>query len=96
MTTIRDPFLLRLCCRSSGSRLKQFRWYYLRLVLFLFAVNSVLQSSALIFDRDLSGVGLSDFDVGVEHGIGRALSLDLIDHVVVGESQVFGQRAALA
>lgn len=81
-------FLLWLGCRSSGSRLKQFRWHYLGLVLFLFAVNSVLQPAPLVFDGDFSRTRLSDFNVGAAHRVGCSLGNDLIDHIVVGERQV--------
>ncbi len=65
-----------------------FGGHHLRLVLFLFAIDAVLQGTSLVFDGDLSGAGLSDFDVGVAHGISSAFGLDLIDHIVVGKRQV--------
>src|SRR6185436_18888230 len=85
-------FLLRPGGRARGRRLQQLRFDYLSLLLFLFAVNGVLQRPLLIFNRDLSGVPLPHFDVCLTHGVGGALGLDLIDHVVVGESQVFTYR----
>ena len=44
----RPTFLLRPGGRTRGSRLKQFRLDYFRLLLFLFAVDGVLQSPAYI------------------------------------------------
>src|SRR5688572_20693948 len=55
-------FLLRLGCRARGCRLKQLRLNYLSLLLFVFAVDGVLERSLLISDRDLSRVLLTHFD----------------------------------
>ena len=48
-------------------------------VLLLVAIDAVLQRPSLVFEGDLSVAGLSDFHVGVAHGVGRALSFDLLD-----------------
>lgn len=81
--------MLRPGGRARGRRLKQLRFDYLSLLLFLFLIDRVLQRPLLIFNGELSSVPLPYFHVGLAHGVGGALGLDLIDHVVIGEGQVF-------
>src|SRR5829696_1004780 len=52
----RTTLLLRPGCRARGSRLKQLRFDYPSLLLFLLLIDRVLQWALLIFNRDLSGV----------------------------------------
>ena len=81
----RLTFLLRPGGRARGRRLQQLRFDHLSLLLFLFAVNGVLQGPLLIFDRDLTIAFLTYFNVRAAHRVSRTLSFDLIDHIVVGE-----------
>src|ERR1051326_4657535 len=64
----RTLFLLRPGCRARGSRLKQLRFDYFSLLLFLFLIDRVLQWLLLIFNRDLSGVPLTHFHLCLPHG----------------------------
>lgn len=64
-------------------------------MLFLFAINGMVQQLTFVFDGDFSAAGLSDFHLGMAHGVGSPPGLDLIDHVVVRERQVLGQGATL-
>ncbi len=68
---LRFTFLLRPGGRARSRRLKQFRLHHFRLLLFLFAVDAVLERSLLIFDRDLTAAFLTYFDVRAAHRIGR-------------------------
>src|SRR5215213_4031033 len=88
----RSTFLLRPGGRARGRRLKQLRFNYLSLLLFLFAVNGVRQWPLLIFDRDLTAAFLTYLNVRAAHSVGRTLGFDLIDHIVVGKRQVLRQR----
>ena len=49
------------CDKGTGPRF----WDYPALTLFLFPIDTVVERSALVFDRDLSSAGLSDLDLGL-------------------------------
>src|SRR5215213_11377376 len=86
----RATLLLRPGGRARGRRLKQLRFDYFSLLLFLFLIDRVRQWPLLIFDRDLTVALLTYLNVRAAHGVGRSLGFDLIDHTVVGERQVLG------
>ena len=83
-------FLLRPGGRARGGRLKQLRFDYFSLLLFLFLIDRVLQWSLLIFDREFTIAVLTHLNVRAAHGVGRTLGFDLINHIVVGKRQVLG------
>jgi len=58
-------------------------------------VQGIVEGVVFIEDGNVSFRILADGDLGVAHGIPRALRLDLVDYFVVLNSQVFGKGACL-
>ena len=58
-------------------------------------VQGVVEGVVFIEDGNVSFHILADGDMGVAHGIPRALRLDLVDCFVVLNSQIFGKGACL-
>ena len=84
----------RFCGQTLGleSKVKLFGGHNLGLF-DLLVINGIRQDFAVVQDRNLILVINTNGDLGVAPGIGRSLSLDLVDDFLELEGQVFGEGA---
>ena len=82
----------RFCGQTLGleSKVKLFGGHNLGLF-DLLVINGIRQDFAVVQDRNHILVINTNGDLGVAPGIGRSLSLDLVDRLLELEGQVFGE-----